>query len=157
MTIACRYLHTNLTVENIEQMQRFYVDVFGCVPVRDIQHLSGEWIEQITTVCNGEIKYVHLFFPGHKGPGPELELIQYINPTKKFDITPDTLGFGHLAFAIDSVELALEEIKRAGGGCVGEIVTVDVPNRGRLTEVYATDPEGNIIELQCYTSVESDV
>lgn len=150
MTIECKYLHTNLTVRNIERMRAFYIDVFGCVPLRDINHLTGKWIEDITSVENGEIKYVHLRFPGYGESGPELELVQYLNPTKKFDITPDTYGFGHLSFGVKDVHKALEEIVAAGGGCVGKVVTTDVPKRGRLTEVYATDPEGNIIELQCY-------
>lgn len=150
MTINCKYLHTNLTVKDIERMQSFYVDVFGCIPLREIDHLTGKWIEDITSVKKGEIKYVHLRFPGHGDQGPELELVQYLHPAKVFDITPDTLGFGHLSFAVKDVYKALEEIIAAGGCSVGQVVTVDVPKRGRLTEVYATDPEGNIIELQCY-------
>lgn len=37
-----------------------------------------------------------------------------------------------------------------GGGAVGEVVTVEVPGRSLWAEVYATDPEGNIIELRNY-------
>jgi len=150
MTLVCKYLHTNLTVKNIERMQSFYVEIFGCEPLREIDHLTGKWIEDITSVKHGEIKYAHLRFPGHGTDGPELELIQYLNPTKEFDITPDTYGFGHLSFGVDDVHKALDAIVAAGGGSVGKVVTVDVPKRGRLTEVYATDPEGNIIELQSY-------
>jgi len=150
MPIDCTYLHTNLTVKDIDKMQQFYVNVFGCVPVRGIQHLTGHWIERITAVKSGEIKYVHLRFPGHGDQGPELELIQYLNQTKQYDITPDTYGFGHLSFSVSDVHLALNIVVEAGGGSVGEVVTVEVPNRGLLTEVYATDPEGNIIELQSY-------
>ena len=124
--------------------------MFGCQPLREIDHLKGKWIEDITSVDNGEIKYVHLRFPGHGRNGPELELVQYLTPTKKYDITPDTYGLGHLSFGVEDVHKALEKIIAAGGGCVGKVVTVDVPKRGRLTEVYATDPEGNIIELQYY-------
>jgi predicted enzyme related to lactoylglutathione lyase len=36
----------------------------------------------------------------------------------------------------------------AGGGTVGDLVSVDIPEAGRLNFVYATDPEGNVIELQ---------
>lgn len=89
-------------------------------------------------------------FPGHGDNGPELELIQYLNSSKKFEITPNTFGYGHLSFSVTDVYTALDAVKKAGGGHIGEIVTVDVPNRGRLTEVYVTDPEGNIIELQSY-------
>ena len=150
MPISCTYLHTNLTVDNIGEMKEFYVSVFGCVPVREIQQLSGNWIQKITSVQDGEIKYVHLRFPGYGDKGPELELIQYINPMKKFEISPDTYGFGHLAFSVSNVKEALKTVIKAGGGCIGEVVTVEVPSRGLLTEVYATDPEGNIIELQSY-------
>ena len=150
MPIACAYLHTNLTVKDIEKMKDFYVSVFGCIPVREIQQLTGEWIERITAVKEGEIKYVHLRFPGHGNKGPELELVQYLNPTKKYEITPDTYGFGHLSFSVNDVNEALNAVIEGGGGSVGEVVTVEVPNRGLLTEVYATDPEGNIIELQSY-------
>ena len=146
----CIYLHTNLTVKDIERMKSFYVDVFGCVPLREIQHLEGKWIERITSVKYGEIKYVHLRFPGHGDAGPELELIEYINPTKQYDITPDTYGFGHISFSVKNVREVLDRVLSAGGGVVGEVVTVQVPNRGLLTEVYAKDPEGNIIELQSY-------
>ena len=44
----------------------------------------------------------------------------------------------------------INAVIEGGGGKIGEVVTVEVPNRGLLTEVYATDPEGNIIELQSY-------
>jgi len=131
-------------------MKEFYFHVFGCIPVREIQQLSGEWIEGITSVKDGEIKYVHLRFPGHGNNGPELELIEYINPTNEYEITPDTFGFGHISFGVENVHEALSEVIKAGGGSIGDVVTVKVPNRGLLTEVYATDPEGNIIELQSY-------
>jgi len=137
-------------VKDIDRMQEFYVNIFGCLPVREIQQLTGEWIERITAVKDGEIKYVHLRFPGYGDQGPELELVQYLNPTKKFDITADTCGFGHLSFSVADVAQALAAVVEAGGGSIGEVVTVEVPNRGRLTEVYVTDPEGNIIELQSY-------
>jgi len=150
MPISCTYLHTNLTVRDIEKMKEFYVRVFGCVPIREIQQLSGEWIEGITSVKDGEIKYVHLRFPGHGDTGPELELIEYINPTKEYEITPNTFGFGHISFSVENVHEAFSEVVKAGGGSIGDVVTVEVPNRGLLTEVYATDPEGNIIELQSY-------
>ena len=36
----------------------------------------------------------------------------------------------------------------AGGGVVGEEVTTDIPEAGRITFAYVSDPEGNVIELQ---------
>ncbi len=49
---------------------------------------------------------------------------------------------------MDDVRAALAAVEAAGGGRVGELVEVEVPDAGRLTFVYATDPEGNVLELQ---------
>lgn len=76
--------------------------------------------------------------------------MQYLNPTKHVDITPDTYGFGHLSSSVENVKETLDAIIASGGGRVGKIVTDEVQERGRLTEVFATDPEGNIIELPHY-------
>ena len=40
------------------------------------------------------------------------------------------------------------EVEPCINGQVGDLVTLDIPGAGRLTLVYMTDPEGNIIELQ---------
>ncbi|MFQ6024202.1 MAG: VOC family protein [Acidiferrobacterales bacterium] len=151
MAIDARYLHTNLTVLDIKRMLEFYQQVFGCTPVRSEQDLSGQWLEDITGIPSAELRYVHLRLPGYGDGGPELELNQYRNPMEHPRTAADRTGFGHIAFAVDDVRAALDAVIAAGGGSIGDPVTVDIPGRGRLTEVYATDPEGNIIELQHYS------
>jgi len=59
-------------------------------------------------------------------------------------------GFGHIAFAVDSVHDARAEVLASGGRAVGEVVTLDVSGR-KVTWCYVTDPEGNILELQHWT------
>jgi hypothetical protein len=49
---------------------------------------------------------------------------------------------------VPDVEGKRQEILRWGGREVGQLVTIDIPGAGRLTLIYMTDPEGNIIELQ---------
>ena len=34
---------------------------------------------------------------------------------------------------------------------VGQVVSLAVPGAGPVTFAYVTDPEGNIIELQCWS------
>lgn len=46
------------------------------------------------------------------------------------------------------VAAALEAVRRAGGGAMGDLISTDVPGVGCLEVVYARDPEGNIIVLQ---------
>ena len=145
-----KYIHTNLTVENLDRISEFYQKVFGCIPVRSADDLDGEWVEDITAVENAAIRYVHLTLPGFGQHGPELELIQYKNEVSYPEKISNCSGYGHLAFSVDSVQGVLQRIIQEGGGAIGEVVTTEVPKRGLLTEVYATDPEGNIIELQHY-------
>ena len=53
----------------------------------------------------------------------------------------------HAAFA-DALEAHRDAVVAAGGGTVGELVTAEITSAGKITFVYVTDPEGNIIELQ---------
>lgn len=145
-----KYIHTNLTVADLDIISKFYQKVFGCIPVRSPDDLDGQWVEDVTAVKNAAIRYVHLTLPGYGPNGPELELIQYRNKVSHPDKISNCSGYGHLAFSVDDVQEVLQRIIQEGGGAIGEVVTTEVPNRGLLTEVYATDPEGNIIELQHY-------
>jgi len=145
-----KYIHTNLTVQDLERMSTFYQDIFECKPVREPQNLSVPGIADITNVDHAAIRYVHLTLPGFGPDGPELELVQYENETIEPERVSNSLGYGHLAFSVANVRETLDKVTTAGGGKIGRLVTTDIPNRGRLTEVYATDPEGNIIELQHY-------
>ena len=52
-----KYIHTNLTVENLDRISEFYPKVFGCIPVRSPDDLDGQWVEDITAVKNAAIKY----------------------------------------------------------------------------------------------------
>ena len=63
---------------------------------------------------------------------------------------PNRPGFGHIAFAVDDVTAAREAVLAAGGGVVGETVTVEIAGAGEITFAYLTDPEGNIIEVQAW-------
>lgn len=58
------------------------------------------------------------------------------------------IGFGHIAFEVDDVAAVLKKLRVAGGGQIREQIVTDYPNNVVATIVYATDPEGNIVELQ---------
>lgn len=97
-----------------------------CPPERE---LAGQWLEDGTGVPDAQIRGVHLRLPGYGDEGPTLEIFQY-------------------NFAVDDVEAVRDALIAAGGGAVGELVSVEIPGAGTVTFVYMTDPEGNIIELQ---------
>ncbi len=91
---------------------------------------------------------MHLRLPGHGPEGPTLEIFQYNREEERPGTAINRPGLAHLAFAVDNVESALQAVKTAGGGAIGPIVSLPIPGAGTVTIVYATDPEGNIIELQ---------
>jgi len=55
-----------------------------------------------------------------------------------------------LAFEVDDVEVTLKKILDAGGGKIGEVVKAEYEDGKKAIFVYATDIEGNILELQSW-------
>jgi predicted enzyme related to lactoylglutathione lyase len=95
---------------------------------------------------------MHLRLPGYGDTGPTLEIFQY-NYDQEYDLKAiNQPGFAHIAFAVDDVEMARDAVLEAGGGIVGQLTTVKIPNAGTITFIYVTDPEGNIIELQKWSA-----
>ncbi len=142
-----RFVHTNLIARDWQRSVNFYQQVFGCTPVVERQ-LSGEWLERMSGIPGAEIRICHLRLPGYDETGPTLEIIQYTEQPAGMATAVNRPGFGHIAFAVEDVAAAHAAVLAAGGGRVGELVSIDQPGRGRLTAIYATDPEGNVIELQ---------
>ncbi len=147
MAIEARFAHTNLIAEDWHNLVAFYRDVFGCEQLNPAKKLSDPWVAKITGVAGAVIRVAHLRLPGHGDTGPTLEVITYVEGQARQKIAADLPGYSHIAFTVDDVEAARDAVLAAGGSCVGELVTVDIPNRGRLREIYVADPEGNIIEL----------
>ena len=148
MAIQARYVHTNIVAHDWRRLANFYDQVFGCIPVPPERHITGQWIEVATGVPNAEIDGVHLRLPGLGDGGPTLEIFQYNQAEPDQRSAINRPGLAHIAFAVDDVETARDAVVAAGGGTVGEVVSLDVPGAGRVAFVYVTDPEGNIIELQ---------
>ncbi len=143
-----RYTHTNLIARDWRRLAAFYQRVFGCVPVPPERHLSGDWLEAATGVSRAELHGQHLRLPGYGEAGPTLEVFQYTELAAGSSPSVNRPGFAHVAFAVDDVDAMRAEVLAAGGCAVGEVVTTDIPQAGRITFAYVTDPEGNVIELQ---------
>jgi predicted enzyme related to lactoylglutathione lyase len=143
-----RFVHVNIIAQDWKGLAQFYEQVFGCRPVPPERSLSGQWLEDGTGVPGAEIRGIHLHLPGHGDDGPTMEIFEYNRQRERVETAINRPGLAHIAFAVEDVEGAREAVLAAGGGEVGEIVSLDIPNAGRVTFVYLTDPEGNIIELQ---------
>lgn len=148
--MKAKYKHTNIIAKDWEQLSKFYEDVFGCVRIPPERHLSGIWLEKGTGVKGARFSGVHLALPGCGGKAPTLEIYQYSQNEDKPSPAANREGFGHIAFEVENIATALDVVRRHGGCAVGEVVSQEVVGVGVLTFVYATDPEGNIVELQSW-------
>jgi catechol 2,3-dioxygenase-like lactoylglutathione lyase family enzyme len=148
--MKAKYKHTNIISANWQSLSRFYQEVFGCIPVPPERNLSGDWLDIGTGVKGAQFAGIHLRLPGHGDNGPTLEIYQYSQNLAKLFPAANREGFGHIAFEVDDVQKATQEVLKHGGTKVGELASSEVKGVGLLTFVYLADPEGNIIELQAW-------
>jgi catechol 2,3-dioxygenase-like lactoylglutathione lyase family enzyme len=148
MSIPAKYVHTNLVAEDWRGLARFYQEVFGCVVVGPERDYRGETLEAGTGIDGAHLTGVHLRLPGYGEEGPTLEVFSYTPREKRIRTAVNRPGYGHIAFAVEDVAQAKETVLAAGGGEIGEVVTLRLSNGARVTWCYVTDPEGNVIELQ---------
>ncbi len=151
MISGSRYGHTNLIAHDWRMLARFYEEQFGCVPVPPERDFKGKDLERGTGIPGAELRGVHLLLPGHGPNGPTLEIFNYNILREKADVAVNRPGFGHIAFVVDDVVSAREAVLAAGGQPVGEVVTLTTATGAKVTWVYVTDPEGNVIELQSWS------
>jgi len=148
--VEARYVHTNLVARDFRRLARFYQEVFGCRPLLPERDLAGEWLERATGLAGARIRGIHLRLPGGGDDGPTLEVFEYAEPLAGHHAAANRPGFGHIAFGVEDVAAAREAVRAAGGGCLGEMVTVQVAGAGTVTFAYLLDPEGNVVEVQSW-------
>jgi len=151
MAARTRFAHTSIVARDWKRLARFYVAAFGCRPKPPERDLSGDWLQQLTGLREPRIRGIHLVLPGYPSGGPTLEIFQYSRSSFRRRPRPNTVGLAHIAFAVRDVRRTLEKVTKHGGSAVGELVSTTVAGVGKITVVYARDPEGNIIELQTWS------
>jgi predicted enzyme related to lactoylglutathione lyase len=151
MEISAKYVHTNLVARDWKNLANFYQVVFGCVPVPPERNLTGPAIVKATGIDNAHIRGMHMRLPGWGDDGPTLEIFSYTPELNHSEIAVNRPGFGHIAFSVDDVEKAKEIILASGGSSIGEIVKVSVGQKF-VTFAYLADPEGNILEVQSWST-----
>ncbi|MEM1295070.1 MAG: VOC family protein [Verrucomicrobiota bacterium] len=143
-----RYAHTNIIAEDWKKLMRFYVEVFDCVPVSSERDHRGKHTDDLTGIEDVRVVGQHLRVPGHGEHGPTIEIFTFNQQLSSQEPAINRPGFAHLAFEVEDFEGVRQQILDRGGIDYGKKITIDIPGAGKLTLIYMTDPEGNIVELQ---------
>jgi catechol 2,3-dioxygenase-like lactoylglutathione lyase family enzyme len=148
---GARFGHVNVTSRDWRRLAAFYGDLLGLEIVPPERDYSGLDLEAATAVAGAHLTGAHLRLPGHGPDGPTLEIYEYEAVEPFAGTRIDRAGWGHIAFQVPEVRAALAEVAAAGGGRVGEVVRLTTVDGRHVTWCYATDPDGNIIELQAWS------
>jgi catechol 2,3-dioxygenase-like lactoylglutathione lyase family enzyme len=148
--MQAKFGHVNVIARDWRLLARFYEHVFGCTPVPPERDYRGRDLDAGTGLQNAHLTGAHLRLPGYGDNGPTLEIFQYDEPATEVPRAIHRPGFGHIAFAVDTVTTARDQVLAEGGQAVGEVVTLQVATGAKVTFCYVTDPEGNIVELQSW-------
>ena len=143
-----RYAHTNIIARDSRKLIDFYMAVFDCRSNGQTCDLCGEWLDKLTGMPGAHIVGEHLVLPGFGDSYPTLEIFSYDTMIDMPAQRVNAYGFAHIAFQVDDVEETLKKLLSHGGQVVGEVVRHEFPDGHTATFVYATDIEGNIVEIQ---------
>jgi catechol 2,3-dioxygenase-like lactoylglutathione lyase family enzyme len=143
-----KYVHPNLIAEDWQALATFYEDVFGCEPLPPARDYRGTNLDAATALHGAGLKGMHLRLPGYEEEGPTIEIFEYEQAEDRERPAINRPGFAHIAFAVDDVAAARDEVLAAGGLPYGELTVFETSDGHKVTMIYLRDPEGNIIELQ---------
>ncbi len=147
-----RFGHVNVTAHDWRRLADFYTVVFGCDLVPPERDIRGPALDSATGLTDAHLTGAHLRLPGHGDAGPTIEIFSYDALADHPGPRVDRPGWGHVAFQVPDVQVALDAVHAAGGGRLGEVVTTQTKDGRQVTWVYATDPEGNLVELQAWSA-----
>ncbi len=131
----------------------FYEAALDCVPVGVERELAADWLSR-SVGLEVRITGRHLRLPGLGDEGPTLEIFHYEPLVDSGFPMPNRTGYGHIAFIVEDVHLALERVLSCGGTLLGEVAMGGIEGAGIIELVYCRDPEGNVIELQRWHKVD---
>ncbi|MBW2271229.1 MAG: VOC family protein [Deltaproteobacteria bacterium] len=152
MIANAKYVHTNLIARDWRSLVRFYEEVLGCVRLPPERDYAGDDLASGSGVPNAHLQGIHLRLPGCGADGPTLEVFQYSEMREGVGPAANRPGFAHIAFAVGDVVAARDEVLAHGGSSVGDVVCMSPDPGHQVTWCYVADPEGNLLELQSWSS-----
>ena len=136
--------HFSFTVSDIQVALHFFRDLLGlrATPVMEVEN---QHVQTIVGMPDASLLISIVRIPG----GTSLELIEYVRPKgTRIDSQSCNPGAAHVAFAVQDIQKAYEDLSQKG------IVFVNPPvwapgndGRGRWGVCYLKGPDGITIEL----------
>jgi glyoxylase I family protein len=118
--------HIAIICSNYEKSKRFYTEILGLTPKNEVYRQ-----ERASYKLDLEVNDQY-----------QIELFSFPNPPERPSF-PEAAGLRHLAFEVDNIAEAVEELK--GKGIEIEPIRVDEFTEKRFT--FFADPDGLPIEL----------
>jgi glyoxylase I family protein len=140
--------HIGFTVPDLDQAERFFVDVIGCERVYVLGPFASDddWMARHLNVDPRTVMRELRFF--RCGFGPNFEIFRYEPPEPPSPQPRNSdIGGHHLAFYVDNIDEATEYLRQTDGVTVlGEPTASAGPSAGQRW-VYFLSPWGMQLEL----------
>jgi catechol 2,3-dioxygenase-like lactoylglutathione lyase family enzyme len=139
VSLPSRLHHNAYVTKDLEATRKFYEDVLG-LP------LVATWCEK-DMLFGAERTYCHCFFG--IGDGGALAFFQFADPVdqNKFGPAMPFTPFHHIALSVDTAtQQSIESRLSAAGYSEPQFFVLE---HGYCRSVYATDPNGLIVEFTC--------
>ena len=136
-----RFDHVGITVADIDMVAAFFVGLGFEVEGR--MFIEGEFVDTVIGIPNSRSEIVTLRPPDG---GTRLELSSFIRPKHEPglpDAMSNVLGLRNVAFEVDDLQAAVDQVAADGYGLVGGIGQYE----GIWRMAYVRGPEGIIVSL----------
>ncbi len=136
--------HTSYTVSNMERSLAFYRDLLGCEIIWE-REITDQYFRDIVAFSDSVVKAVELRIPGSDHI---LELFEYAHPRgQTVDMSTNNPGNSHVAFIVEDLQAAYEELSAKGVHFKSPPVRIDVGANTEAWGAYVVDPDGITMEL----------
>lgn len=134
--------HVGVPVSNLERSMAFYEDVFGVKP-EIVDFADHPRVAVAVELANAKIKVAFLWVGN-----TYLELLEYTNPVgKPYDRRNCDVGATHIAFEVDDIWAAWDELKAKGVEVGPDPWTLEGGELDGCTFAYFKDPDGVQLEF----------
>jgi lactoylglutathione lyase len=151
--VVCGFFHAGVTVSNIEEGLRFYRDLLG-LELESLGERSGEYVVDIVGLQPETLVVAMLKIPGSE---VRLELFEYRGIERhSASSRPCDPGAGHFCLFVNDLDALHGRLVAAGYSTRRPVKAITSgPHAGAKT-VYATGPDGYIVELYQRASSDSE-